>query len=205
VSTDRERPSGLRVIAADEDREALDATARLLGELGHEVTACAVGVQEAAARIAAEDPDLAVVVLHDDEDHALALIDEISEYASGPVIALVDREDPGFISAAADRGLDAVARPGDREAIQSAIELALRRHAERRRLAERVDTLESALERRATIERAKGILMERHGIDEREAFERLRTHARSHNQTVVAVASAVAAGHALLRRDPEAD
>lgn len=192
---------GLRILAADEDREALDQTVRLLGELGHEVTACAVGVREAATRIAADDPDLAVVVLHDDPQHALELIDEISEYASGPVIALVDEEDPAFISAAAERGLDAVARPDSSEAVQSAIELALRRHAERRRLAAQVEQLASALDRRATIERAKGILMERHGIGEREAFERLRTHARSHNQTVVSVAGAVSEGHALLRRD----
>jgi response regulator NasT len=191
----------LRILAADEDRDALDATVRMLGELGHEVTACAVGVREAAARIAADDPDLAVVVLHDDPQHALALIDEISEYASGPVIALVADDDPAFVSAAAERGLDAVARPDSREAVQSAIELALRRHAERRRLTEQVEQLSSALERRATIERAKGILMERHGIDEREAFERLRAHARSHNQTVVSVAGAVSEGHALLRRE----
>ncbi|UGS37838.1 ANTAR domain-containing response regulator [Capillimicrobium parvum] len=191
----------LRVLAADEDREALDQTARLLGDLGHEVTACAVSIGEAAAQIAADDPDLAVVVLHDDEQHALDLIDEISEYASGPVIALMDRDDPEFVTAAAERGLDAVARPESGDAVQSAIELALRRHAERRQLAEQVDQLESALERRATIERAKGILMERHGIGEREAFERLRSHARSHNQTVVSVANAVSEGHELLRRD----
>ena len=48
------------------------------------------------------------------------------------------------------------------------------------------------------IERAKGILMERHGIDERAAFELLREHARSHSRTVVAVAQSVADGHALL-------
>ncbi|MEZ5122641.1 MAG: ANTAR domain-containing protein [Solirubrobacterales bacterium] len=192
----------LRVLAADEDREALDATVRMLGDLGHEVTGCAIGVREAAARIAADEPDLAVVVLHDDAQHALDLIDELSEYTTGPVIALVDVEDPAFVGAAAERGLEAVARPDSSAAVQSAIELALRRHAERRRLAEQVDRLSSALERRATIERAKGILMERHGITERDAFERLRSYARSHNQTVVAVAGAVAEGHALLRRGP---
>ncbi len=49
------------------------------------------------------------------------------------------------------------------------------------------------------IERAKGILMERFGVGEREAFERLRAHARSQSLTVVAVAQAVTDGHALLR------
>ena len=48
------------------------------------------------------------------------------------------------------------------------------------------------------IERAKGILMERHEIDERAAFELLRDHARAQSRRVVDVAVAVAEGHALL-------
>ena len=189
--------AGLRVLAADEDRAALEETARLLGRLGHHVTAYAVGIGEAAERIAAEDPDLSVVVLHDDVDHALELIDELAEYAAGPVVALCDA-DPGFVSAAAERGIDAFAHPADAEAVQSAIAVAMRRHAERRALVEQVDQLENALARRAVIERAKGILMERHGIGDREAFERLREHARAQGKTVVGVAQAVVDGHALL-------
>jgi AmiR/NasT family two-component response regulator len=198
MTTDGINEHSLRVLAADEDRDALDETVRVLAELGHEVTACAVSVGEAAEMITADEPDLAVVVLHDDEQHALDLIDEISEYASGPVIALMRRDDPEFVSLAAERGLDAVAAPATPESIQSAIEVAMRRHAEHRKLAEQVDQLESALDRRAIIERAKGILMERHTISEREAFDRLRAHARSQNQTVVSVARAVSDGHALL-------
>ena len=48
------------------------------------------------------------------------------------------------------------------------------------------------------IERAKGILMERHSVDERDAFEMLRTHARSRSARVVDIARAIADGHLLL-------
>jgi AmiR/NasT family two-component response regulator len=89
-------------------------------------------------------------------------------------------------------------RDGDPAAVQSAIEVALSRHAENARLGEHIVRLESALERRALIERAKGILMERHGIGDRMAFDRIRTHARSNNRTVLDVASAVTDGHALM-------
>ena len=65
----------------------------------------------------------------------------------------------------------------------------MRRYREAARLNEKVGQLEGALERRAVIERAKGILMERHGIDDREAFERLRDHARAGNRRVVEVAA----------------
>jgi response regulator NasT len=188
----------LRVLAADEDRAALEATAEVLRVLGHEVTSYAIGVGEAAEQIARDDPDLAVVILHDDDEHALGLIDELSEYASGPVIALLENGDPAFVSAAAEHGIDACAWPVTPENVQGAIEVAVRRHAERRALAEEVEQLQGALERRAVIERAKGILMERHGVGDRAAFDLLRHHARSTNRAVVAVAQAVADGHGLL-------
>jgi response regulator NasT len=139
-----------------------------------------------------------MVVLHRDVEHALELISESVEYASGPVIALLDREDPDFVARAADQGIAAYARPVAPEAVQGAIEIAVRRHAEAEALSEKVEQLETALERRATIERAKGILMERHGLDERAAFDLLRGHARSSQRKVMDVARAVTEGHALL-------
>lgn len=185
---------GLRILVADEDKDALDRLAALLHELGHGVCAYAVEVSEVAEKIVADDPELSMVVLHRDDDHALALIEEICAYASGPVIVLTLEDDPQFAARAADRGIDAQAKPTSPEAVQSAIEVALRRHAEIERLEAKVDQLEGALERRALIERAKGILMERHGVDDRIAFERLRTHARTERRRVVDVANAVVDG-----------
>lgn len=192
----------LRVLAADEDRDALEATADVLRGLGHEVVAYAVGAAEAAGKVATDDPDVAVVVLHDDDEHALALIEELREYASGPVIALLEGEDASFISAAAERGIDAYARPVTPETVQGAIEVAMRRHAERRALTDEVAQLQGALERRALIERAKGVLMERHGVGDREAFELLRARARSTNTSVLGLARSVLEGHALLPKAP---
>lgn len=189
---------GLKVLLADEDEGALRITAALVRDLGHEVAEMAVGVQEAAEIIARDDPDVSIVVVYGDDSYALGLIEEIAEYARGPVIALVDREDPAFVAAAAARGIYGYARSGTAESVQAAIEVAVRRHAEKRALSEQVERLESALERRAMIERAKGIIMERHNVSEREAFDRLRDHARSRNRTVVDVAASVSEGHALL-------
>ena len=189
---------GMKVLLADQDEGALRIAAALVRDLGHEVIELAVGVQEAAEVIARDDPDLSIVVVYEDDSYALDLIEEIAEYARGPVIAMVAKEEPEFVSAAAKRGIYAYAREGMADSIQSAIEVAVRRHAEKRELAEHVERLETALERRALIERAKGILMERHNIGEREAFDRLRDHARSRNRTVVDVSASVAEGHALL-------
>ena len=66
-----------------------------------------------------------------------------------------------------------------------------------RRFAEYHD-LEGAFGRRALTERAKGILMERHAIDEASAFEMLREHSRPSNRKLVDLATAVVDGHQLL-------
>lgn len=191
---------GLRILVADESAATLAGTERTLRGLGHEVTSYAVGVREAAEHVARDDPDMSIVVVDGDQEHALGLVEEMTAFARGPVVVLLDAESTGFIVRAGELGIYAFARSASAEEVQGAIELALCRHAEHRRLTEQVDQLEGALERRGVIERAKGILMERHGIGEREAFELLRDHARRSNRRVAELAQAVAEGHALLPR-----
>jgi AmiR/NasT family two-component response regulator len=193
--------TGLRILVADEDAAALRSTATVLDDLGHTVTAYAASVAEAAERIADEDPDLAVVAVHEDLQHALDLVEEIAESAGGPVVAVVERASSAeFLARAAERGIAAFARSEDPAEVQGAIEVAMRRHATEAQLSEQVSQLETALERRALIERAKGILMERHGVGDREAFGMLRDHARSRGRKVVDLAATVIEGHALLPR-----
>ncbi len=193
-------PRRLRVLVADEDERALEGLAEVLEGLGHEVSPFAISVRDAVERIAADDPDLAVVMVHRDDEHALALIGEAAEYASGPVIALLSGDDLAFVARAAEQGISAYVDSLEPAPLQAAIEVAMRRHRETAALSEKVGQLEGALARRATIERAKGILMERHGLDERGAFDALRDHARSQSRRVVDVAQAVSDGHPLLPR-----
>ena len=182
---------GLRVLVADEDKEALDGVAAVVRSLGHEVVARAVSAAGAAVAIEEEQPNVAMVKLHSDDEHALNLIEELTEGGGCPVVALLDREDPDFVARAAERGITGYAQPVDEATVRSALEVAVRRHAELSDLGEAVDQLEDAIARRAAIERAKGILMERHGISDREAFEMLRTEARSNNRRVYDVAREV--------------
>ena len=72
-----------------------------------------------------------------------------------------------------------------------------------RRFAEYHD-LQGAFGRRALTERAKGILMERHSIDEDSAFEMLREQSRIANRKLIDLAAAVVDGHRLLPKEPQA-
>jgi response regulator NasT len=198
---DENGAKGLKVLVADEDHKALDSVAELLNGLGHEVCARAIGVNEVSHQIDEDEPDVALVKLHDDDEHALELIEEITDEATCPVIALMEVPETDFISRAAERGIYAYVQPVTAETVQGALEIALRRHAEAVQLSGEVEELEGAIQRRAVIERAKGILMERHSLDDREAFELLRSHSRANNRKLVDVARAVVDGHLLLPRE----
>ena len=183
---------GLRVLVADEDKKALDGIVAILRALGHDVVARATSPDDAAAAIDEDDPQVAMVKLHSDDEHALELIEEMIDVGGCPVIALLDKEDADFVARAAERGIIAYAQPVEEESVKSSLEIAVRRFAELNELGDAVGQLEDAIARRATIERAKGILMERHGVSDREAFEMLRSEARSNNRRVYEVASDVA-------------
>jgi two-component system, response regulator / RNA-binding antiterminator len=149
-----------------------------------------------AAVTARERPDVALVGLGDSSAHALDLIDRIVREAACPVIALLHSRDAEFVREASKLGVFAHISDASVEDWQSAIDIVLRRFAE-------YQDLEGAFGRRAVTERAKGILMERHAIDEAGAFEMLRDQSRVGNRKLVDLAAAVVDGHRLLPKQPQ--
>jgi AmiR/NasT family two-component response regulator len=185
----------LRVLIANERRDRLALVAPIVAGLGHEVIAREIDVDEVGPVTARERPDVALVGLGESSEHALVLIEKIVHEASCPVILLIHAPNPDFVREASKRGIFAYITDGesddDAHDWQSSIDIVLRRFTE-------YHDLEGAFGRRATTERAKGILMERHSVDENAAFDMLRAHARATNRKLVDVASAVVDGHALL-------
>src|SRR2546430_1612767 len=150
-------PLRLRVLVADEEAARLEETAGIARGLGHDVVARELAAEGAARSIREETPELAIVVLDADQEHALELIGEIVDEGICPVIAQSDDGDPDFAARAAERGVFAVTAPIEADALQTAIEVAVRRFEELEELTEQVENLEGALQRRAIVERAKGI------------------------------------------------
>jgi AmiR/NasT family two-component response regulator len=195
--SESQQPGHLRVLIADERKERLDHVTSVIVALGHSVIAEVTDVGMVAALTSDELPDVAVVCLDDSSDHALHMIRNIVRESACPVIALLDVEDADFINQAAQIGIFAYIVNGEAERLQSAFGVALRRFAE-------YHGLEGAFTRRAVTERAKGILMERHHIDEHAAFDMLRDHSRRTNTKLVNVAQAVTNAYALLPRERDA-
>ncbi|MDX6532806.1 MAG: two-component system, response regulator PdtaR [Gaiellales bacterium] len=186
----------LRVLIANERKDRLALVAPIVIALGHEVIAREIEVEDVGAVTARERPDVALVGLGESSEHALDLITKIVREASCPVIVLLHARDPDFIKEASKRGVFAHISDADVEDWQSSIDITLRRFAE-------YHDLEGAFGRRALTERAKGILMERHAIDEASAFEMLRERSRIDNRKLVDLAAAVVDGHRLLPKQPQ--
>ena len=187
----------LRVLIANERKDRLALVAPIVAGLGHEVIAREIDVADVGAVTARERPDVALVGLGESSQHALDLIDKIVREAACPVIVLLHAPDPAFVKEASKRGVFAHISDNDVEDWQSSIDIVLRRFAE-------YHDLEGAFGRRAVTERAKGILMERHSIDENAAFEMLRDRSRADNRKLIDLATAVVDGHRLLPKQPAA-
>ena len=186
----------LRILIANERKDRLALVAPVVVALGHEVIAREIDVQDVGAVTARERPDVALVGLGESSGHALELIDKIVREAACPVIVLLHAPDPAFVKEASKRGVFAHISEADVEDWQSSIDIVLRRFTE-------YHDLEGAFGRRALTERAKGILMERHSIDEDAAFEMLRVRSRDENRKLIDLARAVVDGHLLLPRVPQ--
>jgi AmiR/NasT family two-component response regulator len=187
----RRETEQLRVLIANERKDRLALVAPIVASLGHEVIAREIEVSDVGAVTARERPDVALVGLGESSEHALDLIERIVQEAACPVIVLIHASDPNFVKEASKRGVFAYISDADAGDWQGSIDIVLRRFAE-------YHDLEGAFGRRAVTERAKGILMERHSVDETTAFEMLRDHARAANRKLVDIAAAVVDGHALL-------
>jgi two-component system, response regulator / RNA-binding antiterminator len=184
----------LRVLLADEKPSRLDEIAGVVEELGHTVVSRLFNVADVAGESRREDPDVAIVGLGNESQHALELISELVKKAACPVIADLAADDQEFIESAAKRGIFAYVQHGSRPELARALDIVLRRYAEFSRI-------HQALGRRVAIEQAKGILMERRGISADEAFAHLREQSRNTNTPLLGVAEAVVMSHPLFR-DP---
>ncbi len=164
--------------------------------LGHEVVGQAT-LDDVASLTASLLPDAAIVIVEEGSEHALDLIGRIVTEAACPTIAILDVQDEAFVHLAAKRGIFAyITQEQVVSGLQSSLDIVLSRFAE-------YHGLEGAFARRAVTERAKGILMERHGLDEQRAFEMLRDEARRTSRKITDVAEAVAVSVRLLPARPD--
>ena len=162
------------LIAEDETLIRLDLR-QLLEAAGFEVCAEARNGAEAVELARESEPDLAVLDVKMPKLDGIEAARRILEHRSIPIVVVTAYSHEELVSRAVEAGVFGyLVKPFREDDLLPAIAAARARHAELAALREEARSLGDALEARKTLERAKGLLMDREGLTESEAFARLR-------------------------------
>lgn len=186
------------LIAEDNDLVSLTLEDQLKG-LGYEVVGIARTGTEAVMLASRLKPDLVIMDIRMPEMDGTEATARIRDQTGIPVVMLTAFADKETIRRAEAAGaLAYLVKPVNEQELPPAITIALARHREIQNLRNENLELQEALEARKLIERAKGILMQRLGLSERDAYERLRQRARDKRTKMKDIAQAIIEAEELL-------
>ncbi|HTZ08635.1 MAG TPA: response regulator [Acidimicrobiales bacterium] len=189
------------VIAEDEAIIRLDLKEILEAE-GYEVVGETGRGDEAVELVAEHEPDLAILDVKMPGIDGIEAARRISAEQRVAVLILTAFSQRNLIEDARDAGVAAyLVKPFQRGELVPAIEVALARfeeytaiEEEYARLSQEVANLTDKLETRQMVDRAKGVLMDRHGMEEGEAFRFIQRTAMDRRSLMKDVASEVVEG-----------
>lgn len=182
------------VIAEDEAIIRLDLK-ELLEEEGYEVVGETGRGDEAVALVQSLRPELAILDIKMPGLDGLSAARQIADERVSAVVILTAFSQRDLVEQARDAGaLSYLVKPFQKSDLIPALELALGRHAEIVALEDEVTDLALRLEARKTVDRAKGTLMDKHGLSEQDAWRFLQTNAMSSRAKVHEVAERVLTG-----------
>jgi response regulator NasT len=152
-----------------------------------------------AAQIEAARPEVVLINLENPSRDLLEDFFAMSRAMARPIAMFVDQSDAEATGAAIDAGVSAYVVDGlSKQRIKPVIDLAIRRFQAFSRLQRELDEAKNALAERATIDKAKSILMKRRNIGEPEAYALLRGQAMRTNRRIVEIAEAIVTSEALM-------
>ena len=185
--------SGRIPIAEDETLIRLDLR-QLLESAGFDVCAEARDGEEAVELARSEEPDLAVLDVKMPRVDGIEAARRILDERPIPIVMVTAYGEQELVARAVEAGVFGyLVKPFRETDLLPAIATARARHDELRALREEADSLAEALAARKAIERAKGLLMERDGLTEAEAFARLRKASQISGRPLKVVADALIA------------
>jgi response regulator NasT len=179
----------LRIAVADDEPEMREYLQETLALLGHEVPCNASTGCELVQFCRESPPDLVITDIKMPDLDGIDAASELRLIQPIPVILVSAYHDPELIERAlANHVLAYLVKPIKQADLETAIALVLRRFKEFCALQHQADDLRQALEDRKLVERAKGILMTRAGMDEPDAFRRLQKLSSEKNRKMVDIA-----------------
>ncbi len=184
----------VRVLIADDESITRMDLREMLTNLGYLVVGEAVDARTAVNMAREIRPDVVIMDIRfegDDMD-GIEAARILMEERVAPVLLLSAYGDRELVQRAKEAGVMGYLLKPFREAdLPPAIEVAMANFQEWLRLEKEARDLKEALETRKLVERAKGILMDRHGLSEAEAFRRIQKMSMDNRRPMKEIAQAI--------------
>jgi response regulator NasT len=183
------------VIADDESLIRLDLR-EMLTNLGYLVVG-EVGDGRSAVNLARElKPDIVIMDIKMPDMDGIEAAKVLTEEHIAPVLLLSAYSQHDLVARAREAGVTGyLVKPIRETDLAPAIEVALARFREFMEMQKQVDSLQDALETRKLVDRAKGILMDRQGLSEAEAFRKIQKMSMNNRKPMKEVAWAIILAH----------
>jgi AmiR/NasT family two-component response regulator len=184
----------LRILVAEDETIIRLDLKETLERAGFDVCAEARDGEEAVELARAEEPDLAVLDVKMPRLDGIEAARRILAERPIPIVMLTAYGQDELVARAVEAGVFGyLVKPFRETDLLPAIQAAKARHAELEALREEAESLAEALATRKVVERAKGLLMERDGLSEQEAFKRLQRASQGSGRPMKVVAEALIA------------
>lgn len=189
-------PTQTRILIADDESIIRMNLREMLSQQGYDVIAEASTGAMAVELARKTRPDLILLDIKMPDMDGLDAAKLIFDERIAPVVLLTAYSDDELIVKAKAAGVCGyLVKPLRDTELSPVIEIALARFSEFQELHRKVLDLEDALETRKLIERAKGVLMEAHGLGEADAFHRMRKTSMDNRKSMREVAEAILLSH----------
>ncbi|MGC3964977.1 MAG: ANTAR domain-containing protein [Rhodocyclaceae bacterium] len=168
----------LRILLVTDTDKPIGELRDALSQQGYEVLTDAASSVALLAAVERQRPDVVIIDTESPSRDTLEQLAVMNGAAPRPVVMFSHDADQQLIRAAVGAGVTTYMVDGlEPQKLSPIVEVALARFAEESRLRQRLADVEQKLADRKLIDRAKGILMDKRGLSEAEAFETLRSQA----------------------------
>jgi response regulator NasT len=184
--------TGRRVVIAEDEALIRMDLREMLEEEGYQVLAEAADGEEAVALVTQHRPDLAILDVKMPRLDGISAAERIAAARIAPVVMLTAFSQRELVERARDAGAMAyLVKPFSKADLVPAIEMAMARYDEQSALEREVADLRERLEVRKVVDRAKGLLQVRHGMDEAAAYRWIQRASMDQRQSMRTVAERV--------------
>lgn len=184
----------LRILLVNDTDKPIAEMRQALAQQGYEVLSAVATPQALLKVVEGERPDVVIIDTESPSRDTLEQLAVMNSAAPRPVVMFTHDADQQLIRAAVGAGVTAYVVDGlSAERLSPVIEVALARFAEETRLRSRLADVEQQLADRKLIDRAKGVLMDKRGMSEAQAYETLRSQAMKQGSRLADIARQIIA------------